>query len=297
MKWKILGALAVFTVFGVELGSTPVRADVPCAVTPNVYAVYEGTNPRAYGGVLVTYNDGTNSTSVDSSGGGVFNWTGTQSNGTTPHDYFFQQRSLTGAQPADFFSFCLEVNQNIHPGNAPSKHEFLAQELDQVVPWQDTSDTRSGTRIDPIGSAAATALQKLWGYKMPSLLAQIDDGNISTDDRINIAAMQLAIWEIVSEPVPGTDFDLSNDKLQASTTATNDQQALNNQNLVISRAKTFYDGSIGFSGSLPHLIALTNPCDQDQLVALVPEPTSLLAWCLLGCIGLVTSRRYRRHRG
>jgi len=280
MKWRILGALAVFTVFASAVPMA--RCDgTSCTFAPDVFATSGGLDQAGHDGVTITYENPTNkTTTVYSNNGGLFNWMGTQ-------EYFFQQKS-SSADTKSFISFCLEVNQTIATGPS-GNFEFQKTALADA-PKQSTG--LGDSHVENMGNDAAQALRELWGYKMPSLSAA------GFTDTIDIAAMQLAIWEIVSEPfVDGQTppkFDLSTGRLTAGSTSSDGATVITLAKQFFDESQTYYDDHP--TAPLPNLIALTNPCAQDQLVAVVPEPTSLLAWCLLGCVGLVTSRRYRRHR-
>lgn len=293
MKWKILGAVLAVTLVLPNV----TRADF------NVTATYKGVSPAGSNQVTVTLYESDTSThavkSISTSSGGVFNWNSDKN----PTTYFFLGKSASGVTK-DFISFCLEVNQTVQ--NANSSDPFVAKDLSGANVQAPNDGSTNG--VLPMGDAAALSLRKLWGFVMPTLLSDITDGNITDADRIEVSAMQLAIWELASEGTSSTTpylsggFDLLAGRLRVTTPSlatVPTEEPTDVGEKIVYWAKKFYDDSQTlYNGpnapALPQLVALTNADNQDQLVQAVPEPTSLLAWGLLGFIGLVTSRRYRR---
>lgn len=287
MKWKILGAVLAVTLVLPNV----TRADF------NVTATYKGVSPAGSNQVTVTLYESDTSThavkSISTGSGGVFNWTSVNN----PTTYFFLGKSASGVTK-DFISFCLEVNQTVQ--NASSSDPFVAKDLSGAN--VQAPNDGSTNRVLPMGDAAALSLRKLWGYTVPGLLADIENNAVDT---LDVAAIQLAIWELASEgKTDGTSggFDLLAGRLRVTTPSlatVPTEEPTDVGEKIVYWAKKFYDDSQTlYNGpnapALPQLVALTNADNQDQLVQAVPEPTSLLAWGLLGFIGLVTSRRYRR---
>lgn len=289
MKWKFVGpmvALALVLPCEVFAQGISLSCVDPCNIDPDVIATHKGLDPAGYSGVEIGLynNNGNLKSTIGSDSGGIFNWRGQV-------DYFFQQKS-SATNTKDFISFCLEVNQLVKTKpNAINKFNItpLAD-----APVQAPNKTTGGL-IGAMGETAATAIAQLWGYKMPDLLPGISNHPNNDNVQIKVAAMQLAIWELATDQ--GT-FNLYQGNLRVIEPS-KPYAKTPEENRVVWLARKFYNQSQKYyednpEAPLPTLVALTNPCYQDQLVALVPEPTSMLAWVIFGCIGFIGTRRYRR---
>ncbi len=232
-----------------------------------VTATFDQFDPAGTAGVTVQL-DG--SDAAQSNQGGVFKWTGSD-------NYFFEQKA--GYLDKEFLTFCLEVNQHVGTGTTYS-----------FTSTTDLAGSAPVGGLPAMGTKAANALTKLWGFEMPQLKSA------AFSDRDEIAAMQLAIWEIVTDlTTPSGVFNLAVGRLTAMD---NDGGDSVDGDAIIARAKALFDANQGYQGFSPTLVALTSRNHQDQLTAVrpVPEPTSMVAWCMLGLIGLFSGRRMRSRR-
>ena len=265
MKWKmkIVGAVTV-TALLFQLSSVQARNCDPCNIVPDVTATFNGMKPAGYWGVKIRLYDNDSDATGDyawqtkSQWGGIFSWTGDK-------EYFFQEK-LSAADTKKFISFCLEVNQSVNQDDN-KLNKFKIASLHEA-PVQ-ANDKTNGGRVEPMGQNAADAITKLWGFKMPDLLPEISTTPYSKETRINVAAMQLAIWELATDQ---GDFDLTAGHLRVFNPSINNKP---NREKVVIYAEQFYTESLAYYAAHPHawkptLVALTNPCYQDQVVALVP---------------------------
>jgi hypothetical protein len=154
-------------------------------------------------------------------------------------------------------AFCIDVTREIHAGQTYNNYSYTDLSLAPLAP------------AGPMGSAAATDIEKLWAaYYSPSMNNQ------------DAAALQVAIWEDVAAKV-GT---------YSITVSGNDP--------VTTEATTML-GSLGSLTIQTDLQGLVSPDGQNYVVpfdvASVPEPMSA-GVLLLGFGVLVCSRCWRQRR-
>jgi hypothetical protein len=178
----------------------------------------------------------------------------------------FNWSTVSGAPglPNQFVTFCIELDQEISPGN---------QYTYNLVPPEDGSQPGIGTggpgNNGPIGIAKADQISQLWGMHFPDI-----------DNAVTAAAFQITIWEIVF----GSSF--------TPMVYTGDPQSASDGAAAIALASTwladvqtpepqFYESN---------LVALTSPTAQDQVTVLAPAPAPL-ALAGIGLLGLLGFRR------
>lgn len=242
---RLLAALVV------ALGtSAPARAEM---VTAELNGSTLGTilNPSA----AVTINLGDGSAASVNYYPGVVNWI----------NYTSGPSSLSHA----FTTFCIELTQDISPGN---KYTYSLIDL-QYAPKPGSSKTGSGQGM---GAAKANKIAQLWAA---------DYGKIGSNGT-DAAAFQLAIWKIeydYNTAFTGNDwFTSGNFRATANTTATQ-------------LATTWLQG-IWTNNNAPaatNLIALDSMTAQDQVTQLTTPvpPTAYLAAAGLGVVVLVRWRK------
>lgn len=231
-----------------------------------VVATFLGMKPAGKPGVTVTVS-GVGSVGTDD--GGIFKWRGDQ-------EYFFEKKPSYGDKR--FLTFCIEVAQGVGSTTFTSTTDIA-----NYIP-NGGSDSNQKIRV-----AGAVALTKLWAYELPRIKSgAFGDSVVAGGKRNEIAAMQLAIWELVND---SGVFNLEDGDLTAVSNNSTGNKILAGANALYTESQAHDFGNT----QLPTLVALTNKCKQDQLTATtpVPEPTSLVAWCLLGLAGLVYRRRSR----
>ena len=154
-------------------------------------------------------------------------------------------------------SFCIDVSRQIYAGQTFNNYSYTDLSLAPLAP------------AGPMGSAAATDIEKLWAaYYSPSMNNQ------------DAAALQVAIWEDVAAKV-GT---------YSITVSGNDP--------VTTEAATML-GSLSSLTAQADLVGLVSPDGQNYVVpadlAPVPEPTT--AGCfLLGLGALACFQRFTKNR-
>ncbi len=154
----------------------------------------------------------------------------------------------------NYTAFCLELTQTIQE---PNSYTYKA------VPLADAPGA-NGPFTNPLGATGASQVSELWGNWYSTL---------DFNDATQMAAFQIAIWEIVYDS--NLILNGAGDSLQIGVAPA-----------VAVLAQTYLDAVDG-SGPFAALDALTNPDVQDQVV---PTPG---AFALLGIGGLFAARRRR----
>ena len=253
---------------GAVLASACLLAAAPAAAVTTVAATYIGPSPN-FSTVSVTII-GLNDNNVRNYSAGRF----LMDHGTLPDGLSL----LGGNTSTSFMAFCIEPLQP------------LATSADyDLVPLSQATNSLGG-----IGQDKATLLRELFGRYVPGVMS-VTDGMT----RQRSAALQVAIWEIVTDGT--TNIDLTNGNFRFAPLTTQ-----NNQQLILTDARAMLstlDGSGPLAGGLramrngsPNTPGLGS---QDVLVftnltEAVPEPQS---WAMLiagfGLVGAAARRRRR----
>lgn len=204
-------------------------------------------------GVNVTINLGDGSAPSINYKPGVVNWTLVATDSAIPHN---------------FTTFCLELTQDISPGNQYT-YSLTALE-DAPKPGSGPTGGNNG-----MGLTKANEIRDLWGAFHSS---------IGTDG-VKAAAFQLDIWKIEYDWGDASATDFGSGNFQANGNAAATSQATT-WLMALSNAQNNFTMA-------NDLIAMTNPNAQDQLTELVPvPPTFALAGAgLLSLLGYGSVRR------
>lgn len=191
----------------------------------------------------------------------------TQTGGTSTAD-------LVGPTASTFFAFCVEPYED---AALNASYSFTVDPVAQAA----KSSIAGG-----IGAAKALQIAQLFGNYAPDLSAPMT--------AIQASALQVALWEIVSE-LTTNPFDVTSGNTYFSTPGgANTAQVMN-----LAQSYLNYVGSAGASAPQAQgLTALTVNGNQDfigQVVSTAPEPASWLMMILgFGLIGYMM--RHRRGR-
>jgi hypothetical protein len=211
---------------------------------------------------------------------GVINPDGNTSNGgafkfvnvTNPDN--LQLRTATGGvSSSEFVSFCIELTQNVSNNTYYTMHTIA---LDTApVP-------------NPMTSVAAELMKVMWYQQITTKLAAVDN---PLNDSIYMAAFQMALWELVYDP----NTSLSSGTFKAANTGGDVAQRAQ---LFLNEATTALDNDANTARA--NLVALRLVRDpegnfQNQVIEIVPEPASVVAWSLIGGCFIVGHRIRRRH--
>jgi hypothetical protein len=190
--------------------------------------------------------------------GGLFRWTNVSVNNVSQ-----------GA--ADFYTACIEILQNIGWGG---QYTYTVTDLSAAPLPGALNGVGTG-----MGTTAKDALTMLWQQHYAS---------VGTDQTL-AGALQLATWKLVYDQ--GSILDLTLGRVVATQ----------NFGSELTTAQNWLDNLSG-NGSLS-MVALTSPTNQDQAFAAlpsatnqsvlpspVPEPSTIVVWCLLGVLGFSHSR-------
>jgi hypothetical protein len=192
---------------------------------------------------------------VNHSGGSINTWAGR----------FEWHNATTGD---DIVSYCIELTQ------------FTPQGFGEYT------ETSLGSILT---TARAEALAELFEDHGAQSLAFSSPGDET--DLTEAAAMQMAVWEIVSETAEGTWNVLAGSTSFQSRSGTNSQLF----GAALSLAQNWLNALDGTfdPASLDRIVAITSDGNQDQII-MVPLPPPL-AFASLGILGVIAARR-RSHR-
>lgn len=215
--------------------------------------------------------------------GGALLWT--QLNPNSPDLLAYQTNGLSptyGSYPAgwpngdasNFISFCIEIGQDV---TVPGSHDYT-----QPLADLSTAPVGSGGGIlppdAPMGALAANLIEQLWYQHMDAVAPTNSSSALYSNT--NVGAFQLAIWKLVYDQ--GATSTLETGNLTAGASAETTLADLWLSQLTYSVQST----------GVANLAAFTSSGLQDQVVAMVPEASSVSIWSLL-CVatGLVVHRR------
>jgi hypothetical protein len=228
---------------------------------------------------VITAAKVTNSGVAPTQGSGVtLNGGGWNAGGTGPFTYDVNAnpdnilfRTITGdSSSTAFVSFCIEVNEHTDGFGVDEEYEIIALES---APKPDTALTN----LDLNG--AGDVLRRMWYEQIttqfPGAPAVLNVANAKV-------AFQMAVWELVYD----TGTDLSTGLFTANQPG----------GAIALLAQSYLDSAVAnVAGKKANLYALspTDGLGQDQVIEIVPEPASVLAWTLIGgCF--VAGHRIRR---
>jgi hypothetical protein len=158
----------------------------------------------------------------------------------------------------DFYTACIEILQTINWGT--SFTYTVADLASAPVPGALNGEPTG------MGSTAAAAINALW---------QDHYASVGTDNTL-AGALQLATWKLVYDQ--GSTLSFSSGRLRATQ----------NSGSELTTASSWLSSLTG-NNSLS-VAALVSNDSQDQAFAAlpaVPEPSSILVWCLLGAVSVV----------
>mgnify|MGYP000337545648 CR=1 FL=1 len=228
---------------------------------------------------VITAAKATNSGVAPSVGSGVtLNGGGWNAGGTGPFTYDvsvnpdnIRFRTISGdSSTSAFVSFCIEVNQHTDGFGVDEEYEVIALE---DAPKPDTALTN----LD-FGNTA-NVLRRMWYQLISSQFP-------GSPDVLNVAnakvAFQMAVWELVYD----TGTDLSSGLFTANQPG----------GTIALLAQSYLDSAVATVGQKKANLYALSPTDglgQDQVIEIIPEPASVLAWTLIGgCF--VAGHRIRR---
>jgi hypothetical protein len=192
--------------------------------------------------------------------------------------------------PTNFTSFCIELTQDISPGNS---YAYTVN----------TSDPNTGLASAPVsstpgngmGTAAANALAQLFGQYYNTMMAN--------GTGVDAAAFQLAIWKIEYDwGIPGdTSISAGNTSFATGNFLANSSGVgstnVNNANAAISLAENWLNSiaanPITDTPASVGLYALTNPNYQDQIIEVPPSSLPVPSTAYLAGFSILCLFGYR----
>jgi hypothetical protein len=144
---------------------------------------------------------------------------------------------------------------------------------------------------NPMTSVAAELMKVMWYQQITTKLAAVDN---PLNDSIYMAAFQMALWELVYDPNTSVVSGASGTFKASNTGGAVAQRA----QLFLNEATTALENDANTARA--NLVALRLVRDpegnfQNQVIEIVPEPASILAWSLIGgCF--VAGHQIRRRR-
>jgi hypothetical protein len=161
-------------------------------------------------------------------------------------------------------------------GGAPTSFIAYCIDLVQTFNFSSSFNVTPVSALAHFGASTAAALDRLYTQRFASV-----------DDRIESAAFQLAVWEIVNEA--SGSYSVSGGSFTAAATPGGNSNDLT----AIGYANTWL-GALGSGGSGGYILtALTSTTRQDQLMATpISEPeTYAMLLAGLGLMGFLARRR------
>lgn len=176
---------------------------------------------------------------------------------------------LLGSSPTKATSFCIQPTEGIG---------FSSYTGSNVVAL-----AAAGGAGGSMGSSAAQLLNALFGTYYPDFTAPLTD-------KVKVGALQIAVWEIVSENLGTYSLNVSTGNVRFQNGSLSGMVTL---------AQSYLDaitGTAPVAAPKYALMALGKVSVQDLLVQVIPEPDS---WALLalGCAVLARSARNRGSSG
>ena len=235
-------------------------------------------NPSGSPQVTLYNTDGSVATqpSPTVSQGGAVNWS-KPAYVSGDHD-LFAGNPLLPADNTTFISFCIELTQD---------SSFGPKYTVDVIPLASAPHPQSGPIATGMGDKAAGLIEELWAAHFHDIFyAANGKQNDSTTQNSNAAAFQLAIWKL--EYDQGATLDFTKGYLQVTDDISDPS---------VSKASDWLS-TIDLQGNGPkaNLLAITGHQGinfQDQVIEVLPEPSSMVLWAL-GALGMAAIGRGRR---
>jgi hypothetical protein len=195
-----------------------------------------------------------------------------------------------------FWTFCIEVGQHVSYGATYS--DYLGLNLENA-PAPGAGAGGPGGAAGPMQAAKADAIRRLFGYTTGTLGINVSSPGL---DKIDAAALQIAIWEIVFEDALNTAWNATDGEFRITSNSADSDAAEARANLWLTHLRTNTVAPTTFN-----VIALSSPTAQDQLVVInpgwtpggggtvspVPAPPAVVLG-LAGVLPLVTAGWARR---
>jgi hypothetical protein len=158
-----------------------------------------------------------------------------------------------------FWTFCVEVRQ--HVGYGTTYTDYLGRNLeDAPVPGVGAGGT--GGTAGSMQLVKADAIRELLGYTTGTLGVDVAS---STLDKIDAAALQIAIWEIVFEDAPNTAWNTADGEFRITSNSADSDAAEARANGWLTHIRTNT-----VAPTTLNVIAITSSTAQDQLVVIKP---------------------------
>jgi len=219
---------------------------------------------------------------------------GSMSSKVEPGPYFWNVNPPPSGGGSPISTFCMELSQGITTSSATYT----------ITPINATSGTTISANNSNV-QGVANALEALYGLYYNTAWGTLSSfQNSSSTIQSNAAAFQLALWELVYD---GTN-DLNNPNAtnffsSGNFTASSSSAEMEAQTMLSNVLSNINQGVTDFGQNLPGLtlVALTNPCYQDQLwleptpkvPSAVPAPPGILL-AGFGLFALVGRARLNR---
>lgn len=237
---------------------------------------------------VTLYNaNGTVATSAYVSQGGAVNWSNlTYVSGN--HDAF-AGNPLNSSSDSTFISFCIELTQDI---------SLNSQYTVDLIPLSSAPQPVSGplNTGSGMGSTPAMLISELWAAHFHDIFYTGSQQNDQATQDQNAAAFQLAIWKL--------EYDANNLNYSGKALFENGYLQISPHDLddiksnSVQLAEQWIADVVGMNGkgAQANLFALTGDGGidfQDQVVEVLPEPSSMVLWAM-GALGMAAIRRGRR---
>lgn len=200
------------------------------------------------------------------------------------HHYTFVGDPTTNPSSTQFISFCIELTQDIVLGKS--------YQVD-VVSLASAPKPTSGPLASGMGSTPAMLISELWAAHFNDIFYSGSQQNpVEPTQEERAAAFQLAIWKLEYD---SNNLNYTGDALFQHGYL---QVTQNIGNASVGIAEQWVADMVAMNGNGPqaNLLAITgdNGIDfQDQVIEVVPEPTTWLLWAI-GALGMTARGRGRR---